>query len=157
MEAQQLRLCSAFVPRQEEPGRVEPGLLHPPVQVLARPGPLLGVLGERRGVEDKPPLIVFPGHEGADGDAGRQRRSSQRCKQAAPELEQLAHHGEPAGAGQAFRGVAAAVGPQAQPAVGRGSLERVDQRAADTGAAVRGWTTTSALEPATASVVSRWA
>src|SRR5574338_376665 len=49
---------------EEEAGRVEPGLLHPFVQVGDREAALLRMVRERRRVEGHPRLLVAPGLEG---------------------------------------------------------------------------------------------
>ena len=64
--------------RDEEARRVEPRLPLAQVQVVPGPAALLGVLGERPGVERQPLVLVLAGHEGAQRTAGWEGRPGQR-------------------------------------------------------------------------------
>ncbi len=120
---------------QEEPARVEPRLRHPAGQVVRAPRPLLGVLGERAGVEREPGLLVPSGLEGARGDPRRQRRVRDRGEQAAAHLPQRPGGGESHPGRQRSGRAVRAVRPQPY-SVGRvlrrlgagGLLSGLDQR-----------------------------
>jgi hypothetical protein len=62
---------AAVVPREEEPGRVEPRLGDPRPKRVDRPAPLVGIVRERAVVDGQPRLVIEAGAEGADLDIGR--------------------------------------------------------------------------------------
>src|SRR6185312_1041812 len=62
--------------RQEEAGRVKPGLGLPQPQIRDGPPALLGVVGERAAVDREPGLLVGSRLEGADRHAGRSGRGA---------------------------------------------------------------------------------
>ena len=113
---------------EDQPGRVEPRLRHPLLEVGAPQRALLRVVRERGGVEGQPRVLVTSGLEGAHGIPRRQLGSRPRRTRAegAAHDVQAAHGHEPEGGGEGRRGGGARSGAVApDPRVtGQGGRER---------------------------------
>ena len=115
---------------QEEPGRIEPAFLLTQAEVGPGPCALLGMMGERQGVDPQPLAFVAPWDEGPDTDVRGHGRLRQRVPQGPPHLPERPDALQPRGSRQSRRGRQIAVGPHAQWLFPGPASERGDQRAA---------------------------
>lgn len=96
----------------EQAGRVEPGQLHPGLEIGDGQPTLLGVVDEGGGVDRDPGLLIRAGAERAHHQALGELGRRQGVVQGPAEDMQFADRCELSGSGKGGSGLAPAVGPQ---------------------------------------------